>query len=38
MEWLQSIDYTDPYMIVVYGPVVVGIAYIVFTLWGRTGD
>ncbi len=38
MEWLSSIDFTDPFMLVIYAPVVLGIAYAVFTVWGRSGD
>lgn len=38
LEWLESIDYSDPMTIVVYAPVLLGIAYIVFTIWGRMKD
>ena len=38
MEWLQSIDYTDPFTIVIYAPVILGIGYIVITMWGRRND
>ena len=38
MEFLKSIDYTDPFTIVIYAPIILAVAYLIFTMWGRSND